>query len=254
MPTALPSSSSWTATDRTKEQVRQATEQLRAYLSGLFGEDGSNVTALKTLGATLVDTVALSSATTITSSHRGKLIIGSGTWTLSLTSASTLGAGFAFAVVNIGSGSITIDPSGAETIDGNTALTLLPGNSCIVVCTGTAWYTLGAILNSGVAQGTYGSSTTVPQITVDARGRVTAATNVSLSYVSLDQNFNNVGSFCFARSILQGQSNPGTTRSGSLLYPASAQGSAYSTALPGTWRCLGYINDAYESTLWQRIS
>jgi hypothetical protein len=254
MPTALPPSSSWTATDRTKEQVRQATEQLRAYLSGLFGDDGSNVTALKTLGATLVDTVALSTATTVTSSHRGKVIIASGNWILSLTAASTLGAGFAFAIVNVGSSSITIDPSGAETIDGNTALTLLPGNSCIVVCTGTAWYTLGAILNSGVAQGTYGSSTTVPQITVDARGRITAATNVSLSYVSFDQNFNNVGSFCLAQPTLQGGSNPGTTRSGSDLRPAGAQGFSYGTALSGTWRCLGYVGADFEVTLWQRIS
>jgi hypothetical protein len=40
------------------------------------------------------------------------------------------------------------------------------------------------LANSGVAAGTYGSSTNIPQITVDSKGRITSATNVAVSIPS----------------------------------------------------------------------
>lgn len=65
----------------------------------------------------------------------------SGTFTVSLTAAATLGSGFNCWVWNTGSGTITIDPNGAETIDGNSTLIIYPGNGVQIVCTGTEFQT-----------------------------------------------------------------------------------------------------------------
>lgn len=41
-----------------------------------------------------------------------------------------------------------------------------------------------SLTNTSVSQGTYGSATNIPQFTVDAFGRLTAASNISISYLS----------------------------------------------------------------------
>jgi hypothetical protein len=51
--------------------------------------------------------------------------------------------------------------------------------------TTTTGNTVATLANSGVTAGTYGTSNQVPQITVDAKGRVTAATTVNVSTFSL---------------------------------------------------------------------
>lgn len=48
-----------------------------------------------------------------------KVITADGTFTISLISAATLGQGARYQIINIGSGSITIDPASSETINGN---------------------------------------------------------------------------------------------------------------------------------------
>lgn len=80
---------------------------------------------------------------TVALSDFGTLIDCSGTFTLSLTAAATLGDGFWFAVRNSGTGTVTIDPDGSETIDGAATITLYPGDSAIVWCNGTAFKTVG---------------------------------------------------------------------------------------------------------------
>jgi hypothetical protein len=66
----------------------------------------------------------------------------SGTFTVSLTAAATLGSGFNCWVWNTGDGTITIDPSGSETIDGTgTTYILRPRAGVQIVCTGSAWIT-----------------------------------------------------------------------------------------------------------------
>lgn len=66
----------------------------------------------------------------------------SGTFTVSLTAAATLGAGFNVWVWNStssGTDVITIDPSGAETIDSKATLVLRTGEGTQIVCDGTNW-------------------------------------------------------------------------------------------------------------------
>ena len=142
--TALPAKSSYTDAALQKEAVRLASSQIYDYLVGLFGSDGAAATALATLGATLsAAPLAKSASYTTVQADRGRLIDCTGTWTLSLHAAATAGAGYALAVRNSGSGTITIDPNSTETIDGATTVTVLAGESTLLVCTGSAWLTVG---------------------------------------------------------------------------------------------------------------
>jgi hypothetical protein len=58
--------------------------------------------------------------------------------------------------------------SGPATLDLGSALAITGGNTLNVTTT-------------GVTTGTYGSATQVPQITIDAYGRITSASNVTIS-------------------------------------------------------------------------
>jgi hypothetical protein len=62
---------------------------------------------------------------------------------LTLPTASSVGSDWFIAVRNGGSGNLTIDPQGLETINGAASLTLTPGDSATAVTDGTSWYTLG---------------------------------------------------------------------------------------------------------------
>ncbi|MDT8856421.1 hypothetical protein RNZ50_15615 [Paracoccaceae bacterium Fryx2] len=136
---SLPATAAFTGSTVTEAQFKAALSDLRAYLSGLMGADGTPATALATLGAAFGAHVARTAATTVTLADRGRLIDASGTWTLALPAAATAGAGFSFALRNAGAGVITIDPAGAELIDGAATLTLAAGRSAVILCTGTAW-------------------------------------------------------------------------------------------------------------------
>jgi len=81
---------------------------------------------------------------TILAGDRASTIVNTGgTITFALTAAATLGSNWFCQVKNRGSGTLTIDPDGGETIDGDTTLALASNESCIVVCNGTAFYTVG---------------------------------------------------------------------------------------------------------------
>jgi hypothetical protein len=66
-----------------------------------------------------------------------------GLGTLTLPTASSVGADWFIAVRNGGAGNLVIDPQGLETINGAASLTLVPGDSATAVTDGTSWYTLG---------------------------------------------------------------------------------------------------------------
>lgn len=75
--------------------------------------------------------------------HRSTLVNwtgGSGTFNLP-TGVSN--EGFYFCVKNSGSGQVVLDMNGADTIDGFSTKTISVGESFIVVCDGTEWFTIG---------------------------------------------------------------------------------------------------------------
>jgi len=65
--------------------------------------------------------------------------------TFDLTAAATLGAGFVAFIKNIGAGTLTIDPAGAETIDGSATMTLAQNEWTLIWTEGTSWRSLGAM-------------------------------------------------------------------------------------------------------------
>jgi hypothetical protein len=96
--------------------------------------------------------LARSSNTIIGVANFGQVINCTSTFTQTLTAAATLGDGFYFTMRNNGSGVITIDPNGAETIDGATTINLQPGESCVVWCNGSAFITIGRANINGLTE------------------------------------------------------------------------------------------------------
>lgn len=95
--------------------------------------------------------IVTSSNTTITSAYKNAAIIATAALTLSLPSAASAGQGFYFTIRNYGTtGNITVDPNGAEFIDGASTLTIYPGESAIIICTGVVWYSLMKLAQAGV--------------------------------------------------------------------------------------------------------
>ena len=66
-----------------------------------------------------------------------------GVGTLTLPASATVGSGYFLSVRNGGSGNLTVDPSGAELINGGATLVLRPGDSAIPTSDGIGWYTIG---------------------------------------------------------------------------------------------------------------
>lgn len=144
----LPPTSDFVTTGETKATFKGALSGLRAFLNSLLGATGSQADALTALGAPFNGSVAKIATYKVVAADRGKLVDCSGSWTLDVDAAATLGAGFAFAVLNSGTGTITIDPNLSESINSASAFVLGPGESCICMVNSTADGLL-AILTGG---------------------------------------------------------------------------------------------------------
>lgn len=160
MTSPLPNSSDFTGAAVTEGGFKSAMTNLISYLSGILGADGSTATALKTLGAAFNQTVAKSTAYTVTAADKGKVLRCSGTWALSFSAGAALGNGFSATVINTGSGTLTLTPFSGENIDGASALPLASGRSVIVTCNGANLRTVGGVAASEVSIQTFNSSGT----------------------------------------------------------------------------------------------
>ena len=99
-----------------------------------------------TIDETLV--LARSSNTILGVSDKGKTVVATGSWTQTLTAAATLADGWFVDYRNDGSGSIVLDPNSTEQIDGATTQTLAAGESCRIVCNGSAFKTIARVASS----------------------------------------------------------------------------------------------------------
>ena len=119
-----------------------------------FGVGTSNVDAstlagygLKAISNTLnaafpVNTFS-SDYTAVASDRASTYVWTSGAGTLTLTSATTLGDDWFILVRNGGTGTLSVSPSGGNLINGSAALDMQPADSCLIACSGTAFYTVG---------------------------------------------------------------------------------------------------------------
>ena len=81
---------------------------------------------------------------TLSTDHRAKLIVFTGgVATFTLDSAATLGDDYFTMFRNDGTGTATIDPAASELIDGMASMQVQPGESLMLICTGTKWYSVG---------------------------------------------------------------------------------------------------------------
>ena len=119
-----------------------------------FGSGSSEVDAstlvgygIKALGASLNQSHPVypyASGTLINGTSRAGLVVSTGgVTTFTLAQANTLGDDFFFMFRNDGTGTATLEPYGAETIDGQVNMQIQPGESLMLVCTGTQWYSVG---------------------------------------------------------------------------------------------------------------
>ena len=85
---------------------------------------------------------------TLLTTDRGKLIDCTAALEIELLAAATAGAGFFF-LVKANGGAVTLDPNGAEEINGSaTSLVVANGSSAIVACNATAWFTVNIAAGS----------------------------------------------------------------------------------------------------------
>jgi len=119
-----------------------------------FGVGSSNVDAgalagygLKALSNTLNAahsvTTFSSDYTAIASDRAASYVWTSGAGTLTLTSATTLGNDWFMLIRNGGTGTLVVAPSGGNLINGAASISLQPSDSCIICCSGVAFFTVG---------------------------------------------------------------------------------------------------------------
>lgn len=124
----------WTGEDPSEGDVTQ----LRR------GIDARIAAAIASINITDAMPVTIKAAAyTLTAADRASTILCNVGMTLSLPAAADLGNGWWCAVRSASAAAVIIDPAGAETIDGAVTLNLAQGESCLLICSGTAWWTVG---------------------------------------------------------------------------------------------------------------
>lgn len=161
--TTLLAASTATNAAATEGNVKTFLTNLRDYIADTLGTDSTNKGAIAgLLGSLLNGKVDKSGAYTVVAADRGKVINATGTWTLSITAAATLGDGFTFAIRNVGTGAITIDPNLSEQIAGATTYVIGGGEFVIVYCDGASFSFVGGSSSpAGTVAGFAGSSAPV---------------------------------------------------------------------------------------------
>ncbi len=117
----------------------------------------------------------------IATTDRGTIIdCTSGTFSVTMTAAATLGAGFNCWVYNSGSGTITLDPNSSETIrtpsGSGTTTTLAQGAGCFLMCDGSGWLTVSTASAGG---GGYSPVGTTGSIDLTSPVSITTTANIT---------------------------------------------------------------------------
>ena len=120
-----------------------------AFGIGSSGADAATLAGygLLAIGQTLNQsqpvTTFSSSYTALTTDRSSTYVWTGGAGTITMTLASTLADNWFMFLRNSGTGALTVACSGGNTINGSSTIALQPGDSCIIVCSGTTFYTVG---------------------------------------------------------------------------------------------------------------
>jgi len=120
-----------------------------AYGIGSSGADAATLAGygLLAIGQTLNQSqpvTTFSTSFTATSADRSSTYVWTGgAGTITLTLASTLADNWFMFLRNNGTGALTVACSGGNTINGSSTIILQPNDSCIIVCSGVTFYTVG---------------------------------------------------------------------------------------------------------------
>jgi len=120
-----------------------------AFGIGSSGADAATLAGygLLAIGQTLNQsqpvTTFASNYTAISTDRSNTYVWTGGAGTLTLSGASTLADNWFMFLRNGGTGALTVACSGGDVINGSASLILQPSDSCIIVCSGAAFYTVG---------------------------------------------------------------------------------------------------------------
>ena len=137
----------------TTQLATMAAIQAAAFLAALPSQAGNARKFVTTDGATaswasvgVLDRRAISGADTVALADVGQFVdVTSGTFTLAFAAAATLGDQATGFIGNSGTGNVTLDPNGAETIDGLTSYVMYPNEI-------RRWYVEGSTIKTQVIQ------------------------------------------------------------------------------------------------------
>lgn len=105
---------------------------------------GAGLTAIGSLLAQAYPITTFTANYTAGVADRAKTFVWTGgAGTLSLETAGNLQNNWFIQVRNGGNGSLTVDPSGSETINGVATLSFQPGDSAVIITDGVGFYTIG---------------------------------------------------------------------------------------------------------------
>ena len=120
-----------------------------AFGTGTSSADAASLAGLglQAIGSTLNQNHPVSSMpngyTLLTSDLAQTKVWSGGAGTINLPAAATLGSSWFFLLKNNGSGTIGLQCYGAQTVDGTNLKNFAPNESAFIVCTGTAFVTVG---------------------------------------------------------------------------------------------------------------
>ena len=243
--TTLLASTTATGSTATEGDVKALLTNLRDYIAGTLGTDTTNKAAIHGLiGSLLNGQLVKTGAHTVIDADRGKVFNCSGTWTLNITAAATLGDGFTFAVRNSGTGAITIDPTLGETINGMATLVVGAGDFVIVYCDGTGFSTVGGSSSPSGTMSAYAGSS-APSGWLFCYGQAVSRTNYAALFLAIGTTYGaGDGSTTFGLPdirgrVIAGKDNMGGTAASRLTSPVAgstlgASGGSQSHTLSAT--------------------
>ena len=128
-----------------------------AYGIGSSGADAATLAGygLLAIGQTLNQsqpvTTFSSNYTALAADRSSTYVWTGGAGTLTLSLASTLADNWFMFVRNSGTGALTVTGTSGDLVNGSTSIALQPADSCIIVCSGTQFYTVGLGRNTQFA-------------------------------------------------------------------------------------------------------